>query len=106
MGSKAYKVDKYADIKTKFKLPMPIQLFTVEVTSLGFVHYIDLKKFFMSLFMHNLTDVCVRKLGEISLRCSYFIFCCRQALASKHVGPVCSVKLLNFSVNKLTDIVY
>ena len=37
VGSKAYKVDKYSDIKTKFKLPMPIQLYTVEITSLGFL---------------------------------------------------------------------
>ena len=57
---------------------MPIQLYTVEITSLGFLQCIDLRKFFMSIFMYNLTDVCVRKLGEISLRCSYFIFCCRH----------------------------
>ena len=77
-ASKSYKVQKYSDIGTQNRLDMPTKLYTIEISSLGFVNDADLCKFCKSINIAPFASDTIRRLGELSLRCSYFIFCCRH----------------------------
>jgi hypothetical protein len=80
VSSKQYKKEKYGNLITHCINPSVshFSTFTLEVTSLGFVNDLNLNKFCTNLLMPSFSKDTVRKLGEISLRCSYFIFCCRH----------------------------
>ena len=78
--SKQYKLEKYANINNFSKLGENIKItyMSLEVTSLGFVNSSGFKDFCkLSDLPANAMDV-LPKLGEISLRSSYFIFCLRH----------------------------
>lgn len=83
--SRLYKEAKYSDVKTIDKVPVTV--FTIEVSSLGFVRSDGLKKFCKALNITNPTMPAVRRLGEMSLRCSYFIFCSRHRVWPHDPGP-------------------
>ena len=78
--SKKYKLEKYGNLENFCKLGENIQItyMSLEITSLGFINSTDFKNFCkISNLTLNAVDV-LPKLGEISLRCSYFIFCLRH----------------------------
>jgi len=50
----------------------------LEVTSLGFIDHSSLDELFMKLNYNKIPINILRKLGETSLRCPYFIFCYRH----------------------------
>ena len=83
--SRQYKEAKYSDVKTIENLP--ITVFTIEVSSLGFVRSDGLKKFCKALNITNPTVRSIRRLGEMLLRCSYFIFCSRHKVWPDDPGP-------------------
>jgi len=77
-SSKTYKENKYADLGSRHIQACPTKLYTLEISSLGFVNYTSLNKFCKNVGIEPFPDDTIRRLGELALRCSYYIFCCRH----------------------------
>ena len=77
-ASKMYKLQKYTNAALHVKNNIPTEVCTIEISSLGFVNDSSVNKFCKCLNIPALSQYNIRRLGEISLRCSYFIFCCRH----------------------------
>jgi len=75
--SHEYKMTKYHNLVTINE--KPVKLFAVEVTNLGFISRTNIIKFCKELSI-KLEKYHLRRACEISLRCSYFIFCYRHKL--------------------------
>jgi len=76
--SKVYKLNKYSNPSSSSKQLLSFHVHTLEVSSLGFVQSSGFKAFLNSLSLPSLSDSETRRLGEMSLRASFFIFCCRH----------------------------
>ena len=76
--SRDYKKAKYSELNVTCDLNAVVNLFTLEVSSLGFLNNLDFGKFCKNAAISNISQQSLRQLGEICLRCSYFIFCCRH----------------------------
>jgi len=75
-SSKLYKLEKYKDPSASSTLNIPFTVLTAEVSSLGFVPTTSLTRFCRDLGIPPLPPLEVKRMGEMSLRCSYYIFCC------------------------------
>jgi zinc-binding in reverse transcriptase len=76
--SKLYKQLKYSNPQQDCKMPLDFTVLTAEVSSLGFIPLANPNKFCKLVGIPPLPPTTTRQLGETSLRCSYFIFCCRH----------------------------
>jgi hypothetical protein len=78
--SKQYKEAKYANLQDKYKLGSEVNIsyMSLEVSSLGFINSNGIKQFCKLSGLPPLTKETIYKLGEISLRCSFLIFCLRH----------------------------
>jgi hypothetical protein len=77
-ASGAAKIRKYADPSKSSKVQLTFHVHTLEVSSLGFVSCASLRKFMFGIGAPPLQAGSVRKLGEMALRSSFYIFCCRH----------------------------
>jgi hypothetical protein len=77
-SSRSFKQSKYSALRLQSTIKMNICVFTLEVSSLGFVASSDLFAFCRSVDLLALPTNAIRRLGEMSLRCSFFIFCNRH----------------------------
>ncbi len=77
-SSKLYKIEKYRDPAGSCKRDLPFTVSTAEVSSLGFIPTASLAKFCKDLHIPPYQPSCLKRMGEMALRCSYFIFCCRH----------------------------
>ncbi len=78
--SKLYKLDKYKNPTTSCKRQLLFSVLTAEVSSLGFIPTANLTKFCKEVGIPTFTTSALRQMGEMSLRCSFFIFCCRHKI--------------------------
>src|ERR1051325_3803474 len=78
VASKSYKLHKYENATIFSKLDLPVDVYSLEVSSLGFVNDGSFKKFCKNILLPALPTTLNRILDEICLRCLYFIFCCRH----------------------------
>ncbi len=76
--SKLYKIEKYREASLSCKRNIPCIVNTAEVSSLGFVPSSSLNKFCRDIGIPPYPPASLRRMGEMSLRCSYFIFCTRH----------------------------
>ena len=76
--SRLYKINKYSNLEENCKLNKPVNVFTLEISSLGFANFSDLNKFCNNAGVFTLDVNSLERSGELSLRCSFFIFCCRH----------------------------
>ncbi len=76
--SKLYKIDKYKDASLSCKRNISCVVSTAEVSSLGFIPLSSLTKFCRDIGIPTYPPASLRRMGEMSLRCSYFIFCTRH----------------------------
>jgi len=65
-------------VKRSIKAHLSFQVHTLEVSSLGFVSSASLNKFLRLVGAPPLQVKEIRRLGEMALRCSFFLFCCRH----------------------------
>ena len=77
-ASRVLKQTKYSDLRLVDTSNKKLHVHTLEVTSLGFVASKDFIKFCNSAHLADMPHYLTRRLGEMALRCSYFIFCCRH----------------------------
>jgi hypothetical protein len=77
-ASKEYKLLKYHSPQRQSSLPMHFRTHTLEVSSLGFVNMVGLEAFCRDIGIPLPPSRGMRRWGEMALRCSYFIFCCRH----------------------------
>jgi hypothetical protein len=77
-SSKLYKASKYQNLRVNKAPGVLVKTHSIEVSSLGFVNDLELAKFCRSLGIPVFDRAAIRKMGEISLRCSFFIFCNRH----------------------------
>ena len=77
-NSRTYKVNKYSNLKGDCKLNLPVNVFTLEISSLGFANFSDFKKFCINAGVSTIDVDSLRRCGGISLRCSFLIFCFRH----------------------------
>jgi len=79
LASKEYKLAKYSDPARSCRRDnLRFQVHTLEVSGLGFVAIAGLNLFLRSVAVPPLSTKQVRRMGEMALRCSFFIFCCRH----------------------------
>jgi hypothetical protein len=78
IASRENKIRKYADPSQSSKELLTFHVHTLEVSSLGFVCTSGLRKFLANVGAPPLQVDTVGRLGEMALRCSYFVFCCRH----------------------------
>ena len=76
-ASKNYKREKYKNLTLVSNINHNIKVFTIEVSSIGFVQSRGLLALCKDIKI-ELSDTAIQKLGEMSLRCSFFIFCNRH----------------------------
>ena len=76
--SKLYKLDKYSGARSSCKRDIPCIVSTAEVSSIGFVPIASLRNFCRDIGIPPYPSASLRRLGEMSLRCSFYIFCCRH----------------------------
>lgn len=76
--SRLYKLDKYKDPTESSKRELTFTVYTTEVSSLGFIPSASLSRFCADVAIPPFPSDTLRKMGEMSLRCSYYIFCCRH----------------------------
>src|SRR5437867_10782434 len=76
--SRMYKTSQYSNLKKRSSLNLPVKVFTLEISSLGFADFSNLKKFCTSANVSVLEADSLGRLGELSLRYSFFIFCSRH----------------------------
>ena len=76
--SKLYKIEKYSEASKACLKRIPCVVNTAEVSSLGFVPTANLNKFCKDIGVPTYPPATVRRMGEMALRCSFFIFCCRH----------------------------
>ena len=77
---RSYKLSKYSNLKLNCNLDLHVTVYILEVSSLGFVSTSDLSKFCKRAGIRSVPKESLRKLGELCLRCSFFIFCNRHKL--------------------------
>ncbi len=77
-ASRQYKLTKYKNPSASCTLNVPFSVHTAEVTCLGFVPTTDLASFCRDVGIPAIPPSMIRRMGEMSLRCSFFIFCCRH----------------------------
>jgi len=77
VNSRQYKQTKYNNLQflDSSNMHQSITVFTLEVTSLGLLDSSDFNAFLKLLVITALSIKVYRRLGEIALRCSYYIFC-------------------------------
>ena len=78
LASKARKLEKYRNPAGYSLLPYPFKVLTLEVSSLGFLSPRSLNEFCNTTGITPLQPNDLRRLGEMALRCSFFIFCSRH----------------------------
>jgi hypothetical protein len=76
--SREYKQSKYQNLTLSKDIKLKLSVDFLEVTSLGFVANNGLLNFCRNLELNNLQTNLSRRLGEASLRCSFYIFCSRH----------------------------
>ena len=76
--SSHYKQQKYCNLQAHNLILLPTIVHTLEISSLGFVNDAGLVKLCKLLNLTSPSLYKIRQLGDICLRCSYFIFCCRH----------------------------
>src|SRR6266496_3556051 len=76
--SKLYKLDKDKDASRACLRNIPCIVSTAEVSSLGFIPTVNLNKFCRSIGIPHIPPASLGRMGEMSLRCSYYIFCTRH----------------------------
>lgn len=77
ISSRNYKAAKYKELKLDLIKPVnEIKLILLEITSLGFVG--KSSKEFSTFLKQNNININMNKLCEVSLRCSYYIYCRRN----------------------------
>ena len=72
------KIRKYADPSKSTKVQLTFHVHTLEVSSLGFVSCASFRKFMFGISAQPLQAGSMRKLGEMALRSSFYIFCFRH----------------------------
>ena len=72
--SRTYKIDKYSGLNSDCKLNVQLVVYTLEVSSTGFINNGDLNKFYKRAKVPNINQDCLRRLEELCLRCSFCIF--------------------------------
>jgi hypothetical protein len=77
-ASKLYKLQKYNNPSEACKASIPFAVHTVEVSSLGFIPIVNLNRFCRDIGIPPYQPVTIRRMGEMALRCSYFLFCFRH----------------------------
>jgi len=77
-SSMLYKMEKYKDPASSCKRSIPFVVATAEVSSLGFISTSRLTKFCTSIGVPPYPPDLLRRMGEMALRCSFYIFCCRH----------------------------
>jgi len=77
-SSRLYKVEKYKDPASSCKRAISFEVATAEVSSLGFIPTSRLSKFCHSISIPPYPPDLIRRMGEMALRCSFYIFCCRH----------------------------
>jgi len=77
-ASRQYKLNKYKNPSASSTLSVPFFVHTAEVTCLGFVPTTDLASFCREAGIPPIPPTMVRRMGEMSLRCSFYIFCSRH----------------------------
>ncbi len=77
-SSMLYKMEKYKDPASSCKRPILFEVATAEVSSLGFIPTARLTKFCKNISIPPYPPELVRRMGEMALRCSFYIFCCRH----------------------------
>lgn len=86
--SKQFKRDKYTNLQPiDPSMVKNVSLFTLEITSLGITMLNDLNAFFCSINIDKLPLSTTRRLGEMALRCSYFLFCSRHRVWQSNSNP-------------------
>jgi len=78
VASRDNKARKYADPGGSSKERLTFHVHTLEVSSLGFVYSTGLRMFLAGLGVPPLQVETVRRMGEMALRGSFFIFCSRH----------------------------
>jgi len=76
--SKSFKLNKYSNPARSSKREIAFSVHTVEVSSLGFIPTTSLSSFCKAIEIPTYTQPDLLRMGEMSLRCSFFIFCCRH----------------------------
>ena len=76
--SREYKLTKYSDPSSSSTARLFFHVNTLEVSSLGFVYSTGLHNFLKGLGLPPLQTDQIRRMGEIALRSSFYIFCCRH----------------------------
>src|SRR6266568_4007967 len=77
-ASRQYKLNKYKNPSASSTLGVDFSVHTAEVTCLGFVPTTDLTSFCREAGIPPIPPQTVRRMGEMSLRCSFYIFCSRH----------------------------
>jgi len=79
VSSKEYKHEKYKHPSDSCKVgKMKFHVFTLEISSLGFASCSELSQFLRLIKVPPVSTTHVRRMGEMALRSSFFIFCCRH----------------------------
>ena len=78
LASKGNKLKKYTDPSRSAKERLVFHVSTLEVSSLGFVCASGLRKFLADIGAPPLEAAAVRRMGELALRASFFVFCNRH----------------------------
>jgi len=76
--SRVNKLAKYANPSRSSKEQLTFAVSTVEVSSLGFVHCDGIREFLKRCNLPQLPIKSIRRLGEMALRASFFLFCARH----------------------------
>ena len=76
-ASKNYKREKYKNLMLVSNSNYNVKLFAIEISSIGFVQSRGLLALCKDIKI-DLSDATIQKLGEMSLRCSFFVFCNRR----------------------------
>jgi len=77
-SSKLYKMEKYKNPHQSSKIDIHFLVNTIELSSLGFVCVAGLNKLCRVKQIPGFVSRDIRRMGEIALRCSFFIFSCRH----------------------------
>src|SRR6266568_3818815 len=78
VSSKQYKLEKYKHPASSCKRQLSFSVGTAEISSLGFIPTACLTRFCHDVAIPQFLPADLRRMGEMSLRCSFFIFCTRH----------------------------
>src|SRR6266568_1384119 len=78
VSSKQYKIEKHNHPSDSCKRQLSFSVGTAEISSLGFIPTASLIRFCRDVAIPQFLPADLRRMGEMSLRCSFFIFCARH----------------------------